>query len=654
MSAPAKQHIADANPVREAIRRGLDVLGKTQHETGSWKGDYGGPLFLLPMYVTALHVTGTPLEPSVRDGLVKHLTVHQNPDGGWGLDVESPSLVFTSVTNYVALRLLGLSVEDPMLKRARAWFSPRGGALTAGSWGKFVLAVLGLYDYEGLDPTPPELWLLPYGLPAHPARMWCHARMVYLPMSWLYGRRAKAPDSPLQRALRDEIYDEPYAHIDWRAARDRIALSDSYTPHSRLVKSVHALLDTLEPRLPKSLREKALTRVLAHISNEDLATNYICIGPVNKVYNTLVWHFAKPGGPEVKAHLARLPDYLYRGDDGLKMNGYNSSELWDTAFSVQAIAATGEVARARETLTNAQRFIEANQVLVDSPDAAQHYRHPSKGGWPFSTRSHGWPISDCTAEGLKATLTLDPMALDAAPISRERRRDAVDLILSMQNDDGGWATYELIRGPKWLERLNPSDTFADIMIEYSYVECTSACIQALTAFERAHPDLAPTGLRRAVERGAEFIRRIQKDDGSWEGSWGVCFTYGTWFGVWGLISAGAKPGDAALERAVKFLLAHQQKDGGWGETIESCRQRRYVHAEEGQAVMTSWALLALAKAGYRDHDATRRGVDFLLRRQQDDGRWPPEHIAGVFNKTCAIHYDAYLRIFPVWALAVCG
>lgn len=31
------------------------------------------------------------------------------------------------------------------------------------------------------------------------------------------------------------------------------------------------------------------------------------------------------------------------------------------------------------------------------------YRHISKGGWPFSTADQGWLISDCTAEGLKAT-----------------------------------------------------------------------------------------------------------------------------------------------------------------------------------------------------------------------------------------------------------
>ena len=40
------------------------------------------------------------------------------------------------------------------------------------------------------------------------------------------------------------------------------------------------------------------------------------------------------------------------------------------------------------------------------PDGARWYRHASKGAFPFSTRDHGWPISDCTAEGLKAAQRL--------------------------------------------------------------------------------------------------------------------------------------------------------------------------------------------------------------------------------------------------------
>ena len=58
-----------------------------------------------------------------------------------------------------------------------------GGATHITSWGKLWLAVLGCYSWDGMNPTPPEIWLLPYaswsgiGL-AHPGRFWCHCRMV--------------------------------------------------------------------------------------------------------------------------------------------------------------------------------------------------------------------------------------------------------------------------------------------------------------------------------------------------------------------------------------------------------------------------------------------------------------------------------------------
>jgi 2,3-oxidosqualene cyclase len=638
-----------------AVEKGLEVLASTQEPSGAWKGDYGGPLFLPPLYIGTLYALGRPPDDRTRNGFLHYLLGHQNSDGGWGLDVEGKSQLFTSVLNYVALRLLGLPAEDSGLTRARAWFLPKGGALASASWGKFMLAVLRLYEYQGLHPVPPELWLLPRWLPVHPGRLWCHCRMVYLPMSHLYGRRARVPDAPVLAQLREELYGEPYARIDWQAARDWVSPTDVYTPRTPVLRRVNAVLGVLERLQRPRLRERALAEVREQIRAEDEATHHICIGPVNKLYNTLVWHFERPGGPEVEAHLPRLADYLWEGEDGLKMNGYNSSELWDTAFAVQAIVATGAVERMRPTLARAHRFIEGQQVLEDTPQPARFYRHPSRGGWPFSTRAHGWPISDCTAEALKAALLLAPVPPGETVVSPERMTAAVGLLLSMQNADGGWATYELRRGPTWLERLNPSDVFGDIMVDYSYVECTSACVQALAAYVAANPGLtAPRtlALQRAMARGRDFLLNVQREDGSWEGSWGVCFSYGTWFGTWGLRAAGVEVEHPALRRAVAYLRAHQLPDGGWGETIESCRQRTWVHAETGQAVMTSWSLLALHAAGEGGSPAARRGVAFLKARQQSNGRWPAEHIAGVFNKSCAIHYDAYLRIFPVWALAV--
>ena len=44
-------------------------------------------------------------------------------------------------------------------------------------------------------------------------------------------------------------------------------------------------------------------------------------------------------------------------------------------------------------------------------------------------------------------------------IPDERLFDAIDTLLSLQNPSGGYASYELVRGPKWVEWLNPSEVF---------------------------------------------------------------------------------------------------------------------------------------------------------------------------------------------------
>jgi squalene/oxidosqualene cyclase-like protein len=236
------------------------------------------------------------------------------------------------------------------------------------------------------------------------------------------------------------------------------------------------------------------------------------------------------------------------------------------------------------------------------------------------------------------------------PLSKERLRDSVNYLFFSQMASGGWASYEPARGPAWLELLNPSNVFGHIMIDYAYVECTAAALLALRRFQEAFPGECDAEIERSIHKGKQYLLGQQREDGSFEGSWGICFTYGTWFGIEGLRAAGLALSAEPIQRALAFLQAKQLPDGGWGETAESCSTRSYVHAECGQAVMTSWALLGLIQGGRADSEAVRRGVAFLITRQNEDGSYPKERIAGMFNKTCAITYDNYLKVFPLWAL----
>lgn len=57
---------------------------------------------------------------------------------------------------------------------------------------------------------------------------------VYLPMSYVYGKRGTCKETPLTAAIRGELYPQSYSSIDWNAARNQCAKEDLYYPHPKV------------------------------------------------------------------------------------------------------------------------------------------------------------------------------------------------------------------------------------------------------------------------------------------------------------------------------------------------------------------------------------------------------------------------------------
>ncbi|CAF1860873.1 unnamed protein product [Brassica napus] len=550
-----------------------------------------------------------------RKEMLRYMYNHQNEDGGWGIHVESHSFMFSTVLNYICLRIFGEEADHDGIKSAcamaRKWILDHGGATYTPLLGKAWLSVLGVYHWSGCKPIPPEFWLLPYSSPINGGTVWIYLRDVFMGLSYLYSKKFVATPTPLILQVREEFYDQPYEEICWSQARNLCAKEDLYFPQSFVQdwfwNIVHMFSENIFNLWPfnKLIRHKALQKTMEIIHYHDEATQYITGGAIPKPFHMLACWVEDPKSDYFKKHLARVPGFLWIGEDGLKIQTFGS-QIWDTAFLLQVMLAADVNDEIRSTLIKGYSYLRKSQITENPPDKDQ-----------------GLHVSDCISESLKCCLIFEsmPSEFTGEKMDVERLYDAINMLLYLQGNNGGMAIWEPAPGKTWLEWLNPVEFVEESTVEHEFLECTGSAIVALLQFMKQFPDHRREEIEGFVTKGVKYIEDLQMPNGSWYGNWGVCFIYGTFFAVRGLVAAGKTYHNCeTIRRAVRFLIETQNIEGGWGESYLSCPRKKYTPL-----------------------DGNKTNV-------LDNGDFPQQEMRGAYKMNLLLHYPTYRNMFTLWAL----
>ncbi len=326
-------------------------------------------------------------------------------------------------------------------------------------------------------------------------------------------------------------------------------------------------------------------------------------------------------------------------DDGVRRLEACQSPVWDTALALIALADAG-LPGDHEAVIRAADWLLDEQILGRG-DWAVRRPELQPGGWAFEFANMNYPDIDDTAE---VVLALNTVAHPDGARVREAIERGVQWIEGMQSYDGGWAAFD-VDNCNALVRDLPFCDFGEV-IDPPSADVTAHALEMLGVLGREDEPSA--------RRGLEWLLASQEATGSWFGRWGVNHVYGTGAAVPALIAAGVTASDESVRRAVGWLEAHQNEDGGWGEDPRSYDDEAWIGRGPSTASQTAWALLALDAAGEQSA-AVDRGVQWLVDTQRPDGGWDEPQFTGTgFPSDFYINYHLYRLVFPIMALGRCS
>ena len=199
---------------------------------------------------------------------------------------------------------------------------------------------------------------------------------------------------------------------------------------------------------------------------------------------------------------------------------YTTANVWNTSLIGYSLQGAG-------VSTDDPMVKKANHYLLDQQhhkfgDWVIHNPKTLPGGWGFSDVNTMNPDVDDTTASLRSISRIIPL-IDMPGT------EVWSGFCRCKMSDGGWAAFEKNTDTKLFEFL-PLEKGEFLLTDPSCADITGRTLEFLGNYTNLSSD------HKAIKRGVNWLLKNQMKDGSWYGRWGICYLYGTWGAITGLLA----------------------------------------------------------------------------------------------------------------------
>jgi squalene-hopene/tetraprenyl-beta-curcumene cyclase len=618
------------SPLDRAIRSSQDFFLRQQLPEGYWWAELESNVTITSEYLMLFHLLGM-VDSERERKIVNYLFSKQTEEGFWCIYYGGPGDLSTTVEAYFALKLAGIPADHPSMLKARAFIIEKGGIIKCRVFTKIFLALFGQFAWFGVPSMPIELMLLPEWAYFNMYELSSWSRATIIPLSVVMDERPvkSIPD----HGTVQELHPRPLRPTDYTFTKEHGLLT-----WKNFFIGVDHFLKVYEKNPVRPLRNRGIAAAEKWIlEHQEPTGDWGGIQPamLNSVLALHCLGYANDH-PAVRKGLEALANFAIETDDTLVLQSC-VSPVWDTALALKALSDSGLSSSDPSLVKGAQWLLDSEVRIrgdwnVKAPEL-------SPGGWAFEFKNDWYPDVDDSGFVM--------MAIKDIQVKNPKLRDSaikrgISWCLGMQSRNGGWGAFDKDNTKHLLNKI----PFADLeaLIDPPTADLTGRMLELMGNF--GYGSSYP-----AAEEALSFIKREQEESGPWWGRWGVNYIYGTWSVLCGLAAIGEDPSQSYIQRAVNWIKSKQNLDGGWGETCASYDNPVLAGIGESTPSQTGWALLALMAVGESSSPPVKRGIDYLLAQQKNDGTWDEEQFTGTgFPKYFMIRYHIYRNCFPLSAL----